>query len=246
MIRDGGLFTLASFLLMKSTKPKPRWCSSSIFFGIRTNFSSPNTRNSSRNSLTLAWNGIFFTRILLVCCSFSTCRFRFVEFVDWLSMENQQCECFPLFLEEIELTSTSSCVLIVSIRVYDLADRCVAIVSELRRVISTMRTQQTHNPWTTIDLDVWDPSFSPRRHDKVRWTRNTNREEWAIRNAVDNDDTHFLQILIRSSEVEIFHEKSKCLFVDHGLFCSGLLFHGRFNLKKRRAVVVSVRDLYLS
>lgn len=82
--------------------------------------------------------------------------------------KNRQYECFSLFLEEMEFTSTLWSAPIVSIRVYDLVDRWVASVSELRRVISTTRTQQNHNPWITIDLDVWDLSFSPRRHDKVR------------------------------------------------------------------------------
>ena len=86
--------TLASFLLTKSTKPKPRWCSSSIFFGMRTNFNSPNTRKSSRISLRLAWNGIFFTRILLVCCSFSICRLRFVVLLGWLKQQTT----IPMFI----------------------------------------------------------------------------------------------------------------------------------------------------
>lgn len=72
--------TLASDFETKSTNPKPRCASSPgvIFFGIRIDFSSPNALNRSRTSLTVAWNGIFRTKIFDPVCLRAVAALRFV------------------------------------------------------------------------------------------------------------------------------------------------------------------------
>ena len=53
----------------------------------------------------------------------------------------------------------------------------VAIVSELRSVISQMNIQRNHSPWKVIAQDVLDLSSSPHTLDMDQWKKNATERE---------------------------------------------------------------------